>query len=150
MDSKTCSAYSHNKPISSFRNESNLRILKQCSTYRNKTARSKNKGLSARTPLGDLDPNKRRLLLLRPQPAIRLSSRSLRRSSLLKRRRSQGLILEKQGSLRRKFRKRDKTIVYKDFLSSYGSLPIICLLLAYILTPVLPNRTVLLPFILRP
>ena len=155
MATQTYSNCAYTRLISFFTNKFGTKAVAKYSIYRDKIAvADKRKKLAKRILLGNIDLNKRQLLLPLPKlpyrPAIRLSSRSPRRSSPFKRRRSQGLILEKQGSLKRKFRKRDKTIIYKDFLSSYGSLFIISLLSAYMLTLILPNRTVLLPFILRP
>ena len=130
MDSKTCLACKQYKLISFFRTEGKVRVLKQYFAYRNKTARSKDKNLLVRILLGTLHPNKRRLLpILFYRPAIRPSSRFPRRSSFFKRRRSLGLALEKQGLLKRTFRRRDENVTYKDFSSSSGSLPFIVALL---------------------
>ena len=86
--------------------------------------------LVKRTLLKDVYPNKRRLLPILPyRPAVRLSPPSFYRSSPLKRRRSPGLALEEQGSPKRRFRRRDENITYKDFLLSSGSLPFIVTLL---------------------
>ena len=130
MDNKTCLAYRQYKPISFFRTQFKVRVLKQYFTYRNKTARSKNKNLLVRILLGTLYLNERRLLLILPyRPVIRLFSRFPRRSSPFKRRRSPGLTLEEQGLLKRTFRRRDENVTYKDFLLSSGSLPFIVILL---------------------
>ena len=110
MDTRTCSNYRSNKPLDSFYNYTRIRTVKTYSKYRLSAIASAKK----RIPLGVIDPNKRRPLLLLPL---------LLPKSPLKRPRGLGLALEEQGLLKRRFRRRDENVTYKDFLLSSGSLP---------------------------
>ena len=126
---KPCSSCTIRKPILDFFN--GRRTVSTCFTCRLSIANSRKR---ARKPLGDIDPNKRRPLLpLLPKspdrPAIRLSSRLNRPSSPLKRPRTPGLALEEQGLPKKRFRRRDENIIYKDFLLFSGFSPFTVLLL---------------------
>ena len=133
MDTRIYSNYRTNKPIDSFYNYTRIRTVKTCLKYRLSVIASAKK-TSIRILFGNLDPNKRRPRLIPlPKlfypPAAQLSFRFPYPSSPLKRRRSLGLTLEKQVLLKRRFRRRDENVTYKDFLLSSSSLPFIVPLL---------------------
>ena len=131
MDIKTCEKCAYIRLMSFFTNKSGIKAVAKCSVYRDQIITvTKRRKLAIRIPLGNLDLNKRRPPPKSPyRPAVRLSSRSPRRSSFLKRRRNLGLALEEQGLLKRTFRRRDENITYKDFSLSSGFLPFIVALL---------------------